>query len=164
MDSGSAYNLAGMAKFYHERMDAALANGDREITLSIADFRQFVGAAGHADAAARKLAAFKGYVHERLDAAGIPTHPDGPHSEEGCRVGDRLDLALEGHKLSEEDFIECERCVLRSWHEDERLSQLPPPDEDTRTKLVAAVISGLFLRNIGFRMLSASAPAPGDNG
>jgi cell division septum initiation protein DivIVA len=40
------------------------------------------------------LAKFKGYVHERLDAAGIPTHPDGPHSKEGCRIGDRLDIAL----------------------------------------------------------------------
>jgi hypothetical protein len=40
------------------------------------------------------LARFKAYVHQRLDAAGIPTHPDGPHSKEGCRVGDRLDLVL----------------------------------------------------------------------
>jgi hypothetical protein len=42
----------------------------------------------------RKLKRFKAYVHERLDAAGISTHPDGPHSKEGCRVGDRLDIAL----------------------------------------------------------------------
>lgn len=40
------------------------------------------------------LAAFKAYVHQRLDAAGIPTHPDGQHSKQGCRVGDRLDIAL----------------------------------------------------------------------
>jgi hypothetical protein len=40
------------------------------------------------------LAAFKAYVHWRLDAARIPTHPDGPHSKEGCRVGDRLDLLV----------------------------------------------------------------------
>lgn len=44
-----------------------------------------------------KLERFKACVHERLDAAGIPTHPDGPHSAEGCRVGDRLDLVL-GYK------------------------------------------------------------------
>lgn len=38
-----------------------------------------------------KLAAFKKFVHDRLDAADVPTHPDGPHSKEGCRIGDRLD-------------------------------------------------------------------------
>jgi hypothetical protein len=41
-----------------------------------------------------KLRQFKKYVHDRLDAAGVPTHPEGPHSAEGCRVGDRLDIAL----------------------------------------------------------------------
>lgn len=41
-----------------------------------------------------KLQAFKDFVHRRLDEAGIPTHPDGPHSKEGCRIGDRLDIAL----------------------------------------------------------------------
>lgn len=35
--------------------------------------------------------AFKSYVHERLDAMGVPTHIEGPHSAAGCRVGDRLD-------------------------------------------------------------------------
>ena len=40
------------------------------------------------------LQAFKDYVHRRLDAAGIPTHPEGDHSAAGCRVGDRLDIAL----------------------------------------------------------------------
>lgn len=43
------------------------------------------------------LQAFKDYVHERLDQAGIPTHPDGEHSKAGCRIGDRLDIALSGH-------------------------------------------------------------------
>ncbi|MGH6950839.1 MAG: hypothetical protein ACREH4_08200 [Vitreimonas sp.] len=42
----------------------------------------------------QKLQAFKDFVHRRLDEAGVPTHPDGPHSKEGCRIGDRLDLAL----------------------------------------------------------------------
>lgn len=40
------------------------------------------------------LRAFKSYIHRRLDEANVPTHPDGPHSREGCRVGDRLDIAL----------------------------------------------------------------------
>lgn len=48
----------------------------------------------HIDAALKKLQAFKDYVHGRLDAAGIPTHPDGEHSKAGCRIGDRLDIAL----------------------------------------------------------------------
>ena len=40
------------------------------------------------------LQRFKDYVHQRLDEAGVPIHPDGPHSKAGCRVGDRLDIAL----------------------------------------------------------------------
>jgi hypothetical protein len=53
--------------------------------------------AAHAvDWRARALALqrFKDYVHQRLDEAGIPTHPDGEHSKAGCRVGDRLDIVL----------------------------------------------------------------------
>lgn len=42
----------------------------------------------------KALQAFKDYVHKRLDDAGIPTHPEGNHSKAGCRVGDRLDIAL----------------------------------------------------------------------
>jgi hypothetical protein len=52
-------------------------------------------------AAIDKLQAFKDFVHKRLDDAGIPTHPDGPHSAAGCRIGDRLDIAL--MKLSVND-------------------------------------------------------------
>lgn len=40
------------------------------------------------------LMAFKAYVHTRLDDAGVPTHPEGPHSAAGCRIGDRLDIVL----------------------------------------------------------------------
>ncbi len=39
-----------------------------------------------------KLRKFKSFVHCRLDDMGIPTNPDGPHSKEGCRIGDRLDI------------------------------------------------------------------------
>lgn len=42
------------------------------------------------------LAAFKAYVHRRLDTAGVPTHPDGPHSAQGCRIGDRLEIVIDG--------------------------------------------------------------------
>lgn len=41
-----------------------------------------------------KFQRFKDYVHGRLDEAGVPSDPGGPHSEQGCRVGDRLDIAL----------------------------------------------------------------------
>jgi len=40
------------------------------------------------------LSEFKSYVHHRLDMAGIPTHPEGPHSAKGCRIGDRLDAVI----------------------------------------------------------------------
>lgn len=43
---------------------------------------------------ADKLQAFKDYVHKRLDDAGIPENPGGEHSKHGCRIGDRLDIAL----------------------------------------------------------------------
>lgn len=45
-------------------------------------------------AVAKKLRGFKAYVHERLDKAGIEKNPKGPHSLEGCRIGDRLDILL----------------------------------------------------------------------
>lgn len=41
-----------------------------------------------------KAKAFKSFVHTTLDKAGVPTHPEGPRSKEGCRIGDRLDLVL----------------------------------------------------------------------
>jgi hypothetical protein len=47
-----------------------------------------------AEARVKALEAFKAYVHKRLDDAGITTHPDGEHSKAGCRIGDRLDIAL----------------------------------------------------------------------
>ena len=41
-----------------------------------------------------KLQAFKDYVHQRLDEAGIEKEPEGEHSKAGCRIGDRLDIVL----------------------------------------------------------------------
>lgn len=38
-----------------------------------------------------KLQAFKDWVHKYLDDHGVPTHLPGPHSAEGCRIGDRMD-------------------------------------------------------------------------
>ena len=47
-----------------------------------------------AEAERDKLARFKDWVHAYLDGKGIPTHPDGPHSKCGCRIGDRMDLVF----------------------------------------------------------------------
>ncbi len=44
-----------------------------------------------AEAKGVKLQAFKDFVHRRLDEIGITKEPNGPHSAEGCRVGDRID-------------------------------------------------------------------------
>ena len=46
----------------------------------------------------QKLQAFKDFVHQRLDQAGVPTHPDGQHSKAGCRIGDRLDIVLKDYR------------------------------------------------------------------
>ena len=43
-----------------------------------------------------RLKAFKRYVHKRLDIAGVPADPPGEHREAGCRIGQRLDLLLNG--------------------------------------------------------------------
>jgi hypothetical protein len=50
-----------------------------------------------AEEEAAKLRAFKTYVHTRLDEAGVPSDPGGPHSIKGCRIGDRLDIILSGY-------------------------------------------------------------------
>jgi len=47
-----------------------------------------------------KLRAFKAYVHKRLDDAGVPVDPESPHKAEGCRIGGRLDLVLEGYEIA----------------------------------------------------------------
>jgi len=38
-----------------------------------------------------KLRAFKDFVHQRLDAMGVPVDPPGEHRDAGCRIGQRLD-------------------------------------------------------------------------
>ena len=53
-----------------------------------------------------KLQAFKSFVHRRLDTAKVPTHPDGKHSKEGCRIGDRLDLVIEARDEAERKLRE----------------------------------------------------------
>ncbi len=57
-------------------------------------FGSYVGKKKSLAAERDRLANFKTYVHKRLDAADIPTHPEGEHSKHGCRIGDRVDIAL----------------------------------------------------------------------
>jgi hypothetical protein len=42
-----------------------------------------------------RLQAFKDWVHDYLDAHGVPHHPPGTHGAEGCRIGDRMDWVFE---------------------------------------------------------------------
>lgn len=51
---------------------------------------QLDAARGEAEA----MRAFKAYVHQRLDEAGVEKDPPGPHSDAGCRIGQRLDIVL----------------------------------------------------------------------
>jgi DNA repair exonuclease SbcCD ATPase subunit len=44
-----------------------------------------------AESRAQALQAFKNYVHQRLDEAGVPKDPESPHKAAGCRIGGRLD-------------------------------------------------------------------------
>lgn len=71
--------------------DAGFNDGLDANEARVVELRAALAAAATTEAA---LKAFKSYVHRRLDEAGIPTHPNGAHSKQGCRVGDRLDIAL----------------------------------------------------------------------
>lgn len=66
----------------------------RERRMTDVDIDAYARFAADVEAERNALQRFKEYVHRRLDEAGIPTHPDGPHSADGCRIGDRLDIAL----------------------------------------------------------------------
>jgi hypothetical protein len=55
------------------------------------------------------LRAFKAYVHKRLDDAGVPADPPGPHRDAGCRIGQRLDLVLNAKAVCDD----CAACAAR---------------------------------------------------
>ncbi len=67
-----------------------------------------------------KLAAFKSWCHAYLDQKGIPTHPDGPHSREGCRIGDRLDAVFAelaaARALAVRLAVAIENCIRMANH------------------------------------------------
>ena len=74
-----------------------------------------------------KLQAFKDWVHAYLDAQGVPAEfPDGSHTREGCRVGDRMDwlVAALGNSSEELERLQAERdaalaevTAMRAEHE-----------------------------------------------
>jgi hypothetical protein len=50
-----------------------------------------------------KLQAFKAWVHQYLDAHGVPHHPPGTHGAEGCRIGDRMDWLMDRLEATAEE-------------------------------------------------------------
>ena len=76
------------------RLEAVESGAANNAALSPNLTREVYSALLRAAARIEKLAAFKAYVHERLDGAGIEKEPNGPHSAAGCRVGDRLDIVF----------------------------------------------------------------------
>lgn len=68
--------------------------------FGVAKLPEFADAALRAELArlgrrVAELEAFKSYVHQRLDEAGIPANPQPPkHALAGCRIGDRLDVVI----------------------------------------------------------------------
>lgn len=74
------------------RAQLATAKRENDALVAVANFATKQISDLQADVS--RLVAFKEYVHGRLDAAGIAREPNGEHSKAGCRIGDRLDLAL----------------------------------------------------------------------
>jgi len=72
-----------------------------------------------------KLQAFKDWVHAYLDKLNVPhSPPGGPHGQEGCRIGDRMDWLvanLPKLKLGDKPF------------DSKRLANLLRPSEEGRT-------------------------------
>lgn len=78
-----------------------------------------------------KASAFKRWVHEYLDAHGVPHHPPGTHGAAGCRIGDRMDWLMaklaaaeaEGESLRRV-LAEVERLRSENARLEERLAAL----------------------------------------
>jgi hypothetical protein len=88
-----------------------------------------------------KLQAFKEYVHQRLDEAGIPIDPPGEHADAGCRVGQRLDIAL------------------RSPAKEEAQSSEPAEEWPSRTKVLTYIL-GREQEDIQWLIAKASMVLP----
>jgi hypothetical protein len=95
--SSDSNELIGTARKYADAIDK-----DRGFESGLTDcLRGLADTIEALEGEVAKLQAFKDFVHRRLDTADIPTHPDGPHSAEGCRIGDRLDIALAAEARAE---------------------------------------------------------------
>lgn len=55
---------------------------------------------------AKSLQRFKDWVHQYLDAHGVPEAPPGVHGKEGCRIGDRMDWLMKQLTDVKKDYEE----------------------------------------------------------
>lgn len=122
-----------------ERLRGVLSNADAFLDAKeAAEVRQHIVALGDEIATLRakvaELGAFKAYVHQRLDEANIPTHPSGPHSTEGCRIGHPLDIALARLKPSGQVAEDVNWLLHEHHHRNE-----PPDAYTTRVQRLAAL-------------------------
>lgn len=77
-----------------EKAEWAVANANPLRALQAAEFKTLDDKLTAALAERDKLAAFKLFVHKRLDDAGVPADPPGEHRDAGCRIGQRLDWVM----------------------------------------------------------------------
>jgi uncharacterized small protein (DUF1192 family) len=75
----------------NEQCYAYISRGTNRL---IAEIRELRESEAKLKAEVEKLQAFKDWVHNYLDGKGIPENPGGPHSAEGCRIGDRMDYVF----------------------------------------------------------------------
>ncbi len=61
------------------------------------------------------LQAFKDFVHQYLDEAGVPTHPEGEHSKAGCRIGDRLDILVRERDEARVELARVRTIAVHLW-------------------------------------------------
>lgn len=87
---GTSRNVAGAfrQRVRHGVPDYVMVASEMPLALSIDKLADALEAVtGERD----KLAAFKTYVHKRLDDAGVTVDPESSHKAKGCRIGGRLD-------------------------------------------------------------------------
>lgn len=97
-DAVSAHAMEGeIYQLRDDLKDARFTNaeGDRIIAKQRAAIAELESKLESVAAERDKLAKFKSFVHERLDAAGVEKNPVGKHAAEGCRVGERLRVVFE---------------------------------------------------------------------
>jgi hypothetical protein len=84
--------LVATRYFINGTQDKLTEAGQNGVPRAVRDrIAELVRERDAAVAKAEKLQAFKDFVHRRFDEIGITKEPNGKHSAEGCRVGDRID-------------------------------------------------------------------------